>query len=312
MAGFNGTRDFGFLADGGSGGGGTSPTLLIIQCDSGTNSSRRCGNNNCASGIYSTAFGRCNTSNGCYSTISGGFCNIASGIQSTISGGYKNTSSGIRSSIVGGQLNVASGDYTSIGGGFQNVASCSSSTISGGYFNTSCGLNSFVGGGINNIASGTNAAVLGGQSNTASGISSSAMGCCVVNSCDYSFMSNCLRACNIFGATSLCANAGGTIVPSTSDCRLKENIASYELGLKELNCLQPRTYTWNEKSGNNTCHKQVGFIAQEVKEVVPESVFVTESGYYGFDSNKLMPLLTNAIKELSCEVSCLKKIIYFE
>jgi hypothetical protein len=308
MSGFNGTKDFGFLATSG-GGGTTSPTLLIIECDSGTNSSRRCGNNNCASGSYATTYGRCNTSSGANSTISGGLCNLATNTQSTISGGYKNTSSGYRASIGGGIFNIASGGYASIGGGFCNQSTCCSSTISGGYFNTSCGLNSFIGGGINNIAGGTNSAVLGGSGNSASGLYSGAYGCSVANSCACSFMSNQLRACNIFGSASICANAGGTIVPVTSDCRLKENIESYKLGLNEVNCLQPRTYTWNEKSGNDTCCKHVGFIAQEVKEVVPESVYLTDSGYYGFDSNKLMPLLTNAIKELSCEVACLKKIV---
>jgi hypothetical protein len=129
-------------------------------------------------------------------------------------------------------------------------------------------------------------------------------------------MSNCLRACNIFGASSLCGNAGGTIVPIVSDCRLKEDISCYDLGLEQLDCLQPKYYRWNEKSGNNTCHKQVGFIAQEVKQVVPESVYMTESGYYGFDALKLIPLLTNSIKQLSCqnefltcEVACLKQMI---
>jgi hypothetical protein len=189
------------------------------------------------------------------------------------------------------------------------LASGAGSTISGGYFNSACSLNSFVGGGINNVVSGANSAVLGGQCNIANGVYSGAFGLNVTNSCDCSFMSNQLRACNIFGATALCGNAGGTIVPVTSDCRLKSNICPYELGLNELSCLQPKSYTWNEKSGNNTCYKQVGFIAQEVKQVVPESVYMTESGYYGFDALKLIPLLTNSIKQLSCEVACLKQMI---
>jgi hypothetical protein len=43
---------------------------------------------------------------------------------------------------------------------------------------------------------------------------------------------------------------------------------------------------------------------------------MTESGYYGFDALKLIPLLTNSIKQLNCkndlltcEVACLKQIL---
>ena len=65
MSGFNGAKDFGFLGGGGSGGGTPiSPSLLIIECDTGCNSTRRCANNNCASGSYATALGTNNTSSG--------------------------------------------------------------------------------------------------------------------------------------------------------------------------------------------------------------------------------------------------------
>jgi hypothetical protein len=127
-------------------------------------------------------------------------------------------------------------------------------------------------------------------------------------------MSNQLRACNIFGAGAICANAGGTIVPVSSDCRLKENILPLDLGLGSVLSLNPVSYEWKNKE--NGCGKHIGFIAQEIKEIIPSSVFQTESGYYGFDMNKVVPVLTNSIKELKgCndslkyEIDILKSII---
>ena len=253
--------------------------------------------------------GYCNATYSQYTTISGGQSNTAIGFMSTISGGRDNISCGNYAIIGGGRGNTTQCDFNTISGGLENTISQANSTISGGNFNVASSFFSFVGSGRGNTASGDYSAILGGFGNTASAKYTAAFGCSVTNSCNCSFMSNQLRACNIFSAGSICANAGGTIVPVTSDCRLKANISCYELGLNELSCLQPKTYTWNEKSGNNTCHKQVGFIAQEVKQVVPESVYMTESGYYGFDALKLIPLLTNSIKQLSCEVACLKQMI---
>ena len=118
-------------------------------------------------------------------------------------------------------------------------------------------------------------------------------------------MSNALRACNIFGAGAICADAAGIIVPTVSDCRLKQDITPLGYGLCHIACLNPVSYSWNEKAKDvfaPSCGCQIGFIAQEVKAVVPEAVFTTVSGYYGFDTNKLVPVLTSAIKEMkSCQ-----------
>ena len=79
-----------------AGGGGG-----IIVVGSGLNSSVRCGNNNTASGDYSTAFGRCNSAVGNNTLVGGGFCNTAGTpnvtwciTSSTSSGIYADTFSG--------------------------------------------------------------------------------------------------------------------------------------------------------------------------------------------------------------------------
>lgn len=128
MSGFNSTGSFGFSA-GGGGGTPVCPSQLIVCCDTGFNSSVRCASNNCASGGYSTAFGRCNTALGNYSTISGGYFNTTSGRYAFTGGGYANTTSGYYAFTGGGRLNETSGNYSGILGGCLN-------TISGVYYET--------------------------------------------------------------------------------------------------------------------------------------------------------------------------------
>ncbi len=115
-------------------------------------------------------------------------------------------------------------------------------------------------------------------------------------------MSNQLRACNIFGAGAICANAGGTIVPVVSDCRMKTGFLPVGYGLNEIEKLNPVSFLWNDEwKEHNGCDRQIGFLAQEVKEVIPEAVFKTSNSYYGFDSSKLIPVIVSGVKELRKE-----------
>ncbi len=61
--------------------------------------------------------------------------------------------------------------------------------------------------------------------------------------------------------------------------------------------------------------KQVGFIAQEVKNVLPETVFKNEDGYLAVSYNAIVPLLVEAvkaqqqvIKELTKEVGSVEQL----
>ena len=51
----------------------------------------------------------------------------------------------------------------------------------------------------------------------------------------------------------------------------------------------------------------IGVIAQEVEEVLPEIVSTRDNGYKAVYYEKLVPLLIEAIKELKSEVDELKK-----
>jgi hypothetical protein len=62
----------------------------------------------------------------------------------------------------------------------------------------------------------------------------------------------------------LCQWGGGI-----SDCRRKNTIQDTCFGLDDIVKLRPVSYCWN---GDTSCHKKYGFIAQEVKKIIPESI----------------------------------------
>jgi hypothetical protein len=90
----------------------------------------------------------------------------------------------------------------------------------------------------------------------------------------------------------------------TSDQRLKDNIAPIDDPLAKVLSISGNTYIWNEKSGKEG--NDVGVIAQEILEVLPEAVATRDNGYLAVDYHKIVPLLVEAIKELSQKVSDLE------
>ena len=90
----------------------------------------------------------------------------------------------------------------------------------------------------------------------------------------------------------------------SSDSRLKDNITPIDDPLAKVLSISGNTYDWNEKS-NKTGH-DVGVIAQEILEVLPEAVTTRDNGYLAVDYQKIVPLLVEAIKELSAKVENLE------
>jgi hypothetical protein len=92
---------------------------------------------------------------------------------------------------------------------------------------------------------------------------------------------------------------------SASDERLKENIKPLEKGLKTIE--QIKTYTFNYKNKPQDTHP--GVIAQEIEKLVPEVVYdveMEEGTRKAVRYQQLVPLLINAIKELSDKVNDLE------
>jgi hypothetical protein len=91
----------------------------------------------------------------------------------------------------------------------------------------------------------------------------------------------------------------------TSDQRLKNNIKLIPNALDKVISISGNTFDWNEKS--NKKGTEVGVIAQEILEVLPEVVTVRDNGYLAVNYEKLVPLLIEAIKELSDKVEKLEQ-----
>ena len=96
---------------------------------------------------------------------------------------------------------------------------------------------------------------------------------------------------------------------ATSDRRLKTNIGSINNGLAKVLTLDGIVYNWNELANKDLNVKEAGVIAQQIQAVLPEAVVEREDGYLTVKYDRIIPLLIEAIKELSAEVEELKKKI---
>jgi len=97
---------------------------------------------------------------------------------------------------------------------------------------------------------------------------------------------------------------------STSDIRLKDNIKSIDKALDKVNKIQGIEFDWIEKEEvhGNSGH-DVGVIAQEIEKVLPDVVTTRDNGYKAVKYEKIIPLLIEAIKDLSRQVDGLKRLI---
>lgn len=108
-----------------------------------------------------------------------------------------------------------------------------------------------------------------------------------------------LKAVTIYGNGDVKAE-GDVVAYNSSDLRLKTDIKVIPDALLKVKKLQGITFDWNELAANkNTDQRQVGVIAQQVQEVLPEAVNQRSDGYLGVNYEKLVPLLIQAINELS-------------
>jgi hypothetical protein len=100
--------------------------------------------------------------------------------------------------------------------------------------------------------------------------------------------------------------AGDVVAYYSSDKRLKDNIIKIDGALDKVNAIGGYTFEWNEESHKQTGSEDVGVIAQEVEEIFPEIVQTRSNGYKAVQYEKLVPLLIEAVKELSEKVKILE------
>ena len=101
----------------------------------------------------------------------------------------------------------------------------------------------------------------------------------------------------------------------TSDQRLKKNIVDNNVGLDKVIQIQVRNFEYRTEDEvtdlpkNQAIKKQgiqLGVIAQELQQVLPDCVKQESTGVLAVDSTDIMYHMINAIKELNAEIQALK------
>jgi hypothetical protein len=104
--------------------------------------------------------------------------------------------------------------------------------------------------------------------------------------------------------------SGDVVAYFSSDRRLKNNILKIQSPLEKISRINGVTFNWNENQDTYPLGKKdVGVIAQDVEEVLPEIIETRDTGYLAVKYEKLTPLLIEAIKELNQKVEDQQKII---
>ncbi len=208
-----------------------------------------------------------------YNTLASGTSSVAMGDNTTASGSYS-TAMGLGSSATGNSS-------TAMGG----------TTVASGHRSTAMGSNTLA----------------GGDYSTAMGRNAKATG-------DHSFAINLnagtppetpSRTFWISGALSIGGNqAWGTV----SDTRLKKDVKNLggKNSLEKVLQLDGISFRWKEEDKN----KKIGFVAQQVLEIVPEAVrYDALNDIYSMEYAAIIPLLTEAIKEQQKMIQKLQQLL---
>jgi hypothetical protein len=91
---------------------------------------------------------------------------------------------------------------------------------------------------------------------------------------------------------------------TSSDQRLKENIADADDAGSKIDSIQVRKYDWKADGS----HQDYGMVAQELQTVAPEAVSAPEDPdeMMGVDYSKLVPMLVKEIQSLRARVNALE------
>jgi hypothetical protein len=85
----------------------------------------------------------------------------------------------------------------------------------------------------------------------------------------------------------------------SSDKRLKANIVRIGNPIEKIKKIGGYNFEWNQLGEENTNNKgkDVGVVAQEIEEVIPEIVTTRDNGYKAVQYEKIVPLLIECIKD---------------
>ena len=259
-------------------------------------------------------------------------------IGETILGGYSNTiSASSHSTILGGSFNeITNYDSSGILGGTRNKLidinidtwpgpvdfnsnanyETKYSTIIGGVDNSMIGKvshGSILGGSGNtingNIATTTNydSAIVGGRRNIINELVNRSVilggGDITATTSDMVYVPD-LVIDGLISASPLETDANGKIIDGASDARLKQNVNILTNSLNTIKNLRGVSFEYTPES-NMGGGVRYGFIAQEVQQHVPNIVRnrAKGDGMLSLNYNEIVPILVEAVKELSSGVT---------
>lgn len=105
------------------------------------------------------------------------------------------------------------------------------------------------------------------------------------------------------GTTRATINRSTGAYIATSDINKKKDFELSNIGLSEIMKLKPTLYRM--KTDQTSGIKELGFIAQEVKDIIPNA-YVQSGDFIGLNFNPIVAALTKAIQELKAELDAIK------
>jgi hypothetical protein len=106
------------------------------------------------------------------------------------------------------------------------------------------------------------------------------------------------------------ADANGVLQAATSDMNLKNTIENSPFGLNEILLLNPVTFLYNDVNRKlDSDVKEVGFIAQDVFDIIPNAVSSTGMGDLQLDYRAITATLVKAIQEQNSLIKALEQRI---
>lgn len=103
--------------------------------------------------------------------------------------------------------------------------------------------------------------------------------------------------------------SSGSLTYSLSDGELKQDIQPIYSPLEKVLALNGVTYKWKKEEFANLglpSDQQLGFVAQNVEEVLPELVHTNSSGYKSVSYSNITAVLVEAVKEQQDEIEILE------
>jgi hypothetical protein len=117
-----------------------------------------------------------------------------------------------------------------------------------------------------------------------------------------------VRFAGLASITDLRTDADGDLY-NGSDFNLKNSIDTINFGLKDVLKLKPVQFNWNDISRNLNEYKNLGFIAQDVMDVIPNAASSMGDGDMQVDYNAIVATLTKAIQEQQALIKALEQRI---